>query len=324
MKCTNKIRAVSMIMTCTLLCGCGKNAYSLPYSTDSTISSYRIIDVAEEDKSIKPFAAELCVVADDLNDANIQIEATGAALFDLNSVQTLYAKNVHEKLAPASLTKVLTALVALQEGTPDMVLTASENVKITESGAQLLGLKAGDQMTLAQALHVLLIYSANDVAVLIAEGIAGSVDEFVNMMNDEAKAIGATNSNFMNPHGLSADNHYTTVYDMYLILNKAIEYSLFNEIIQMTSYTSTYTDINGNAKEIDINNSNLFLKGDHTAPEQVTVIGGKTGTTNAAGHCLLLLSKDTSGNPYISIVMKADSRDNLYLQMTDLLGKIKN
>ena len=127
---------------------------------------------------------------------------------------------------PASLTKVMTALVALQNASPDTVLTATDSVKITESGAQLCGLKAGDTMTLDQALHILLMYSANDAAMLIAENIGGSVDHFVEMMNEEAQRLGATNTSFANPHGLSDDNHYTSAYDLYLIFNEEVTVTL--------------------------------------------------------------------------------------------------
>ena len=134
----------------------------------------------------------------------------------------------------------MTALVAMENGSGDMLLTASENVTKLESGAQTCGIKEGDQMTLNQALHLLLINSANDAAVLIAEGIAGSIEGFSEMMNAEALNLGATNTHFVNPHGLSDDNHYTTVYDMYLITNAAIQYDRFNEIIHMKEYQTVY------------------------------------------------------------------------------------
>ena len=104
-------------------------------------------------------------------------------------------------------------------------------------------------MTLDQALHILLMYSANDAAMLIAENVGGSVDHFVEMMNEEAMRLGATNTSFANPHGLSDDNHFTTAYDLYLIFNEAIKYDSFNEIIHMTSYQTTFYDKDGKAKE---------------------------------------------------------------------------
>lgn len=323
MKCINKIKkCVAVAVTCLALTGCGGVSYTFQYDPDNSVSSYRIVN-SESHDTATAFASDLCVVPDDaLYDEIDMTDISSAALFNVDNSQVLYAKNVYEKLYPASLTKVMTALVALKYGNMEDTLTASQNVLINESGATLCGIKPGDTMTLTQALHILLIYSANDVAVLIAEHIGGSVEGFVEMMNREAKALGATNSNFVNPHGLSDDNHYVTAYDMYLIFNEAIKYDLFTEIIRMTSYDTTYYDSAGNPKEVSIKTTNRYLNGDCAMPENITVIGGKTGTTNAARSCLILLSKDTSGNSYISIIMRAETRDILYDGMSRLLEAV--
>lgn len=309
-----------------LLSGCGQGSkYEIPYTVDSESSSFRIVDFSNEKETADPFAKDLCVSEDDTNQNLLSItDATSAALFDVNDCETLYAQNIYEQLSPASLTKVLTAIVALKNCSEDTILTATSNVKITESGAQVCGLKEGDQLTLSQALHLLLINSANDAAVLIAEGVGGSIENFSEMMNEEALSLGATNSHFVNPHGLTADNHYTTVYDMYLIMNEAIKFEAFREIIHMDSYTTVYHDQSGAEKELTVNSTNYYFLGKAEAPSGITVWGGKTGTTDAAGHCLVLLSKDTQNNSYISIIMRADKRENLYTSMTDLLSQINN
>lgn len=309
-------------MSCGFV-GCGNIEYSMPYQPDSEVSGFNIIYEVDSARS-QPFAAGLCIAPEyELTSDTADISHAGAAvLFDVNGKNVIYSKNAHEQLYPASLTKVMTALVALKYGTPDTILTATSAVNITESGAQLCGLKSGDTMTLNQALRILLLYSANDVAMLIAENVGGSVDAFIEMMNEEAVRLGATNTNFVNPHGLTDEAHYTTAYDMYLIFNEAIQYETFNEIIQMTSYQTTYYDKKGKAKELSFHTTNLFLRGDYQEPTNITVIGGKTGTTNAAGHCLLLLSRDAGGNPYISIILRSETRDMLYTQMTDLLDEI--
>ena len=161
------------------------------------------------------------------------------------------------------------------------------------------------------------------MAVLIAEGVAGSVEEFVSLMNEEAAAIGATNCNFTNPNGLTEEGHYMTAYDLYLVFQEALQYDLFNQIIQMSSYTSTYRDRNGNEKSLDIKTSNRYLRGSYEMPTNVTVIGGKTGTTIAAGSCLILLARSSDGTPYISVILKDSSGDQLYADMTDLLSVIQ-
>ena len=327
MRCTNKKRKPVLLWTILMifcvLTGCGSLSYDMPYDADFSISSFNVVS-RHDSRVAEAFAHELCVVTGDYSGSgNVDMDqAKAAVLFSLNDSRVLFAKNPHQELSPASLTKVMTALVALKNGRLDQVLTATNSVNINESGAQLLGLKTGDTMTLDQALRIMLIYSANDVAMLVAEGVGGTVENFVAMMNEEAKHLGATNTSFVNPHGLTADKHYTTAYDLYLIFNEAIKYETFREIIQMTSYQTTYYDSRGNEISVDKRTTNLFLRGDFQAPSSVTVIGGKTGTTQAAGHCLMLLSRDVSGASYISIILGSSSWDTLYPEMVDLLGEI--
>ncbi len=324
MKCINKLTA---FMLCGVICvmtltGCGKTGYDIPYDAYSSNSSFTVLDAAEADKS-ETFASELCVVNEDYNVSAVDMsQADAAALFSLSDKEVLYAKNAHEVLYPASLTKVMTALVALKNGSGEDMLTASPNVQVTEPGAQLCGLKPGDTMTLNQALRILLMYSANDVAIMIAEQYGGTVDNFCKMMNEEANALGATNCSFVNPNGLTDEMQYVTAYDMYLIFNEACKYELFREIIGMSSYTTVYYDANGGEISFDKTSTNRFLNGDAQAPTGITVLGGKTGTTAAAGHCLILLSSDVSGKSYISIILKSEETDAVYSEMTDLLGLI--
>ncbi len=339
MRCTNNERRTEyrrrvgvqkllacVVLLCLFLTGCGGVSYELPYESDSEITSFNII-AREKPGAAKTFASDLCIVTKDItDDGAVDMSKAGAAvLMDLNSNEVLYSKNAHVRMNPASITKIMTAIVALKYGSKDQVLKATDAVKITESGAVLCGpngLKAGDTMTLNQALHILLIHSANDVAMLIAENVGGSVEEFVTLMNEEAKSLGATNTKFMNPHGLTQEDHYTTAYDLYLIFNEFVQYELLQEIIRTTEYQTTYYDKNGKEQKLPVkNNSNLFFS-HYQSPENVTVVGGKTGTTNAAGHCLILFSRDVNGAPYISVILRSEARDILYSQMIDLLDEI--
>lgn len=325
MKYTNRLFISAALILSFFLGGCGSANISVPYTLESNVSAFSITN-HNTDVKMDSFASNLCV-----GNANItkntsvdMTNATSAALFDVNKTNIIYGKNIHERLAPASLTKVLTAVVALEEGNLDDIITVTKEVKITESGATLCGLKEGDTLTLNQALHALLIQSANDAANAIAIHLGGSLEGFAELMNQKAVELGATNSHFVNPHGLSDDDHYTTAYDLYLIFNKAIEYELFREIIHMDKYSTIYQDSVGNEKEMEFSTTNLFLRGDYNSPDKVTVIGGKTGTTNAAGNCLIVLSKDTAGNPYISVILRSKERQLMYEQMIDLLEEIYN
>ena len=332
MKCIDKIYSIIILAVLSMTFGgCGKLAYEVPYSVDSGYLSSRY-GIQEGGAKAEPFAAKVCVQTEDILTDSIDDSSFGTAgLFDLKNREVIYAKSLHEKMYPASLTKVMTAIIALENGSLDMVLTTTEAVKITEAGAAKAGLKQGDTMTLDQAMHILLLASSNDVALLIAdnigaklEGVSGdtNVEKFLNMMNKRAAQLGATNTHFSNPHGLTDPEHYTTAYDMYLIFNKAIQYETFNQIINMTAYQTTYYDKNGKEIPYSCGTTNKYLKEQASAPENVTILGGKTGTTNAAGHCLILHAKDIRGNSYISIVMRCLNNDMLYAEMSDLLAEI--
>ena len=331
MRCINKVRALQPRIVAGLLsfivslsfCGCARDPFSVQYGS-LKIGAYDTDgSLAEKAPS---FASSLCIVTEDvLGDGQINLnDCESAVLFDINNREVVYSKNAHEKLYPASLTKIMTALVAIKHGSMDQVLTATDAVNIKETGAQLAGIVSGDSMTLYQALRLLLMYSANDVALLIAENIGGSVDGFVSMMNEEATALGATNTHFTNPHGLSNEEHYTTAYDLYLIFNECIKYEEFTEIIQLQSFDATYTDRKGKEVMLSVKNTNGYINGSYNPPTNVTVIGGKTGTTAAAGNCLIILSKDINGMPFISVVLKAEGTEALYSDMNKLLDSIDN
>lgn len=323
MKCTNRFLSLVLCLLLVLsITGCGNTKYEYSYEEGSVLTNFHIHDMNVENRMI-PFADSLCVTDENVIASNVNTEAsTGALLFDLKNKDVLYAKNIHEKLHPASLTKIMTALVAMENGTLDMVLTATNNTLVNASGAQVCGLKAGDQMTLEQALNVLLVYSANDAALLIAEGIGGNIANFVDMMNVKAKSIGATNTHFSNPHGLTEDDHLTTAYDLYLMFNEAIKNEKFTEILQKSNYSTIYSDKNGNNRELSLSTTNKYISGSAKSPENITIIGGKTGSTKAAGSCLILLAKDINGNSYISEILQSDNTDILYQEMSELLGEI--
>lgn len=316
------LSCVLFILTRTLS-GCGM-AFGLPYHENSTDSSFSIAQAAGESaEKADGFASSLCVTDGAVAADGVTISENAAGvLFDVNNREVLYAQNVFTQLYPASLTKVMTALVALDNASPDTVLTASETVNQLEPGAQTAGIMPGDTMTLNQALHIMLINSANDAANLIAESVGGTTESFVQMINDEAAKLGATKTHFVNSNGLTDENHYTTPYDIYLIFNSAMQNELFREIINTATYSTVYHDRDGNDKTCDVTTTNQYLTGGVSAPQGITIVGGKTGTTNAAGHCLVLLVRNSAGNPYITIVMRETNQDALYTDMNSLLGLI--
>ena len=158
MKCTNSIKIILfLILSVSFLSGCGSKSFRIPYDAESTVVAYGFDSYCSE-ATAKPFAADLCVASTDvsLQSADLSL-ASAAGLFDITNHETLYAKSVNRSMHPASLTKTMTAYLALKYGKTDDVLTASENVDIAESGAQMCGFKPGDQLTLDQVLHGLFV-----------------------------------------------------------------------------------------------------------------------------------------------------------------------
>lgn len=285
--------------------------------------------VYEKDKSIQygddvdGMAKNLVVIAkDEQTDKKYERkDLHGALCIDLDSQEVLQKYKVFKKVYPASITKVMTALVVLENADLDDVVTVNGSISFKEDDAVKLGLKKGDQATVRELLNALLVHSTNDAAILLAEHVAGSEDAFVDMMNEEAKKLGATGTHFANPHGLHEKDHYTTPYDLYLIFKKACTYDTFIDVVSQSSCEFVYTDASGNEKTIDMESSNQYLTGERSIPDGVTMIGGKTGTTNAAGSCLIVLTKNEDGDKMITTVLGADDKDDLYRDMSELISK---
>lgn len=267
------------------------------------------------------FAENLCVVTDN-QDGDTSMTAQAGGLFNVTDSSVLYSKNVFERLYPASTTKVMTAIIALEEGDLTDQVTVTEDAVITEAGASLCGIKPGDVITMKDLLYGLMMPSGNDAANAIAVHMYGSVGAFVDRMNDRARELGATGTHFMNPSGLTDENHYTTAYDLYLMFNEAMKIPLFREIIAEDSYTANYQNGAGEAVSKTWTVGNWYQKGERETPAGVKVLGGKTGTTQAAGYCLIMASDDSLDKEYISVVLKSDSRPSLYDNMTNIISKI--
>jgi D-alanyl-D-alanine carboxypeptidase len=297
---------------------------ALEQKYDKTSSVFGVGNLTMENGRADSFASDLCVSSTDVSMEGLDLLAGSAALFDESEQQVIYAKGLYEKRYPASLTKIMTTLVALKYGNLDDVVTVGEECEDIEYGSSVCEIKVGDRFTLKQLLYGLMINSGNDAAMTIAVHVGGTVEHFVELMNQEAEALGCTGTHFMNPHGLQDEDHYTTVYDIYLMFHEALKYEEFQDIINRHIYYAEYTDGNGEAAGITWESTNHYFSNEAVAPSDVNIVGGKTGTTDAAGACLCLYSKNKYGDPFVSIIMKEDSKDLLYEEMNDLLSKINN
>ena len=274
---------------------------------EAYVASERIPALEEETAATRfsdAFASDLCVVTDEASYDPDFVTSQAAALFDMDDREVLYSKDVFERMYPASITKIMTALVAIKEGDLKSRVLVTDDAVITEPGATLCGIEPGDTLTLEQLLYGLMLPSGNDAGAAIAVHIAGSIEAFSDMMNEEAVRLGATGTHFVNPHGLNDPDHYTTAYDLYLIFNEALKYPVFRQIVGTTAYTANYHNKNSEPVSKTWKGSNWFMTGERETPDGLKVFGGKTGTTKAAGYCLIMASRDDSDKEYISVVLK--------------------
>lgn len=205
--------------------------------------------------------------------------AKSAILIEASTGKILYEKNDHEKLAPASMTKIMSMLIiveAIEKGNLswDEMITVSENAS-SMGGSQIL-LETGEQMSVSDLFKGVAVASGNDAVVALAEAVAGTTDEFVQMMNDKVKELGLTDTNFKNPHGLDEANHYSSAYDMAFIAKELVKHK------KVLEYTGIYEDYlrKGTDREFWLTNTNKLTR------FKAGVDGLKTGFTEGAGYCL--------------------------------------
>lgn len=244
-----------------------------------------------------------------LEDPNISAKA--AVLIDLNSGSVLYDLNKDEQRAPASLTKVMTALLALEavdKGTlsMDTVITAQPDCRSgMAEDSSTSGIQPGAQLTLEELLYCALLQSANEACNIIGTHIAGSIDGFVAMMNERAAQLGCVNTNFVTTNGLSADGHYSSAYDLALITQEAIKHPEFLPMCNTLSYEPSSAAVNGGET---IHNSNALLHhSDYYTGDYVYeyASGVKTGYTRAAGYCLISTA-EKNGVHVLAVVLGCD------------------
>lgn len=204
-----------------------------------------------------------------------------AVLMDARNGQVLYAKNMHKRMYPASTTKILTALLALEKGNLDELVTVPEEA--CQAGGSAIGLQAGERLTLRDLLYALLLASANDAAVTIATHLAGSVENFSRLMNEKASSLGAADSHFTNPHGLPDPGHYTSAYDLALIARCAMQNPTFREMVKtrLKVISRPEADRSKGPPQEYLWNHNRLLERYQDAT------GIKTGYTVEAGQCLV-------------------------------------
>lgn len=237
------------------------------------------------------------------------LTAKGVYLVNLDTDTVIYEKNKDERLYPASLTKIMTSLL-LVEMVPDLdntVITAKASILGTFStmNVSLAGILAGEELTARELLYCMLLQSGNEAAAIVADYLGDqSINNFIDMMNERARELGAVNTNFVNPHGLHDDNHYTTAYDIYLIAKEALKHDEIIEIASTYSYQLRKT--NKREPEWLVSTNKMMQKGSQYYRSYIK--GLKTGTTTPAGKCFAAYA-ERNGYHYLSVMLGAAYKD---------------
>lgn len=246
--------------------------------------------------------------------------ATAAVLYERSTGTLLYAYNADSRIYPSSMVKLMTVIVALEQGDLDATVTVTQTaLNAMGIGVSSAGLVRGEELSLRDLLYCVMVASANDAATVVAEHIGGSQSGFVSLMNEKAESIGCTDTNFTNVHGLHDSNCYTTVRDVLRILEYGLQNPEFKTMFEASTYTLAATNKN-DARQIETTNS-MALSGTKYYDERVT--GGRTGYTDAAGRCLAVTAQ-VGNMELVGIVMGAGAEYEEYADGTKVLKTNKS
>ena len=244
------------------------------------------------------------------------INSGSAILVEESTEKILYEKNAYEKMYPASTTKILTAILVLENCNLDDMATVSHNAVYSLPQAYVTtNLREGEQISINDLMYALMLKSANDAAIVLAEHVGGSLEGFAEMMNKKAQEIGCKNTHFVNPNGMHDDDHYTTDYDLYLMAKYAMQNETFRKYVTTTTYTLPTTNKYTNNDRICVN-TNEFLKKSSKYYNQ-NIIGIKTGTTTEAKNCLISAIKNDETTLY-SVTLHSETNAERYTETQKL------
>lgn len=248
----------------------------------------------------------------DININDITTNSSSCLLMDAKTGKIIYAKNAYEKMYPASTTKLMTAILTLENcKLTDTAIVSHNAIYSIPVGYSHASLKEDEELTIEQLLNVLLIPSANDAAIVLAEHMSGSVEEFSKLMNEKAKSLGCLNTNFVNPNGIQNKNHYSTAYDLALIGKYALKFPDIKRIAMVKQYTLPTTNKYDKTDRI-FNATNGLINDDVLNKNYYEYATGlKTGYTDASGYCIVSTAKKDD-KELIAVILNSDSISKRY------------
>ncbi len=288
----NRTSSVFFLLASAVLC------CSLCANTMTVHATYEELTQEAEERKALP------IQSNDIENwpAGPAVSAESAILMDIDTGSILYAKNIHKKSYPASTTKLLTCLIAVEQGNLDDMVSFSDTAifSVPTDGSKI-GMDVGESITLEQSLYGILVGSANEVANAVGEYISGSLEEFINLMNERAAQLGCTDSHFMNTNGLHDDNHYTSAYDLALISAAFFQNDMLCKIGNTDRYEFTATATQPD--DFILKNKHRLITGEDPYDG---ILGGKTGYTDQARQTLVTCAEQ-NGMRLVCVVFKEES-----------------
>ena len=285
-----KIRALLALFLCLMILTAPALAAAEPAASAPEDASQTAAEPSSEAASVPP---------------SYHANAKAALLIDLNTGRTIYEQDADEQVYPASLTKIMTCLLALENGNLSDTVTITENAYADlVSGSSTADLQVGEQLRLEDLLYCMMVESGNEAANAVAEHIGGTIEDFVNMMNERAYELCCTHTHFMNPHGLHNESHYTTARDLSLIVQAALKSENFRTITNTAEYTLPATNL---SDERVLKTTNMLIfQNSGNRYYYPKAIGIKTGYTTPAGRCVISAAK-SSGMYLLGIICGAET-----------------
>ncbi len=232
------------------------------------------------------------------SEATIFVDARSAIVLDSATKEVLFESDAHKEMAMASITKLMTALLVIEKGNLNDVVTVTQE-DVIETGSDI-DLRSGEQVRLGDLLRATLIKSANDAAYTMAHHVGGTTEDFVKMMNQKAEELGLKETHYMNPHGFDEVGHHSSAYDISLLMSHAMENKTFSDIMKMKECDVAIL----NSDRIShVSTTNELLKSDDPLIE-----GGKTGFTDEAGEAVVLAAKNPAGHRIITVILNSPRR----------------
>ena len=293
----------------------------LPYNRSQQI----FVTMAGDDYPVgKGLADTLCVGEAETPLEGVEAkEGERAGLFAIQEKEIPFATGLYERISPGKVTQLMTVLTAYDKLNPEDSITIASEDMVYGNDFRSCGLSSDTQVTVNQLYNAVLVSSAQDACLALARSAGGSAEAFVELMNQKAQELGMTNTHFANVTGVSDENQYSTVYDLYLLMNRFLEYPDILNAMGLPEFILNYSKADGTENQQWLNCDNLYTAGRISVPKGITILGGKYFSSEAE-HYTVLLAQNNYGDAYAILVYGAENETEMNNRVRQMLEKINS